>query len=100
MKNGAGSGNGAWIRYENIIDTAPLGIYSNQNLNLNATNEIDITSNTANVDIVAQTDLNITANGIVLTGASLESNTSTGSAGKYLVITLNGVQYKIALENV
>jgi hypothetical protein len=34
-----------------------------------------------------------------LTSSSLESNTSTGSAGKYLVINLNGTDYKIALEN-
>ena len=44
--------------------------------------------------------VNDTSGSLKLTSASLESNTSTGSAGKYLVINLNGTDYKIALENV
>ena len=44
--------------------------------------------------------VNDSSGSLKLTSASLESNTSTGSAGKYLVINLNGTDYKIALENV
>lgn len=41
------------------------------------------------------------ANGqVIFTGASLEDTTSTGSSGKYLKIVLNGVAYKIPLDNV
>jgi len=40
-----------------------------------------------------------TTGDLILTSANLESNTSTGGAGKYLRIKLNGTYYKIALEN-
>jgi hypothetical protein len=40
------------------------------------------------------------AGGIVFTGTALQSNTAGGNSGEHLVITLNGVQYKIKLENV
>lgn len=36
---------------------------------------------------------------IFFTGAALQSNTSSGNSGEHLVITLNGTQYKIALQN-
>lgn len=36
---------------------------------------------------------------LVFTGAALQSNTSSGNSGEHLVITLNGTQYKIALQN-
>lgn len=36
---------------------------------------------------------------ITFTGTALQSNTSSGNSGEHLVITLNGTQYKIALQN-
>jgi len=36
---------------------------------------------------------------LYFSGANLQSNTSGGNSGKHLVITLNGNQYKIKLEN-
>jgi hypothetical protein len=39
------------------------------------------------------------ADALIFTGASLQSNTSGGNSGEHLVITLNGSQYKIKLEN-
>ena len=36
---------------------------------------------------------------LILTGTNLQSGTSTGSSGQYLRIKLNGIYYKIALEN-
>ena len=38
-------------------------------------------------------------NTLQFTGAGLQSGTSSGNSGQHLVITLNGVQYKIALQN-
>ena len=38
-------------------------------------------------------------NTLTFTGAGLQSATSGGNSGQHLVITLNGVQYKIRLEN-
>ena len=35
---------------------------------------------------------------LVFNDPALQSNTSGGSSGEHLVITLNGVQYKIKLE--
>jgi hypothetical protein len=52
-------------------------------------------------DIVIAPSQNGLANGqVIFTGASLEDTTSTGSSGKYLKIVLNGVAYKIPLDNV
>lgn len=57
----------------------------------------------ADINMVSTRDLNITTDNtvgkIVLTGTKLQSNTSGGSSGEHLVITLNGVVYKIALLN-
>jgi hypothetical protein len=36
---------------------------------------------------------------LIFTGAALESSTAGGNSGQHLVITLNGNQYKIKLEN-
>jgi hypothetical protein len=41
----------------------------------------------------------IEGNSLVFTGANLESNTSSGSSGQHLVITLNGTIYHIDLKN-
>jgi len=43
--------------------------------------------------------VNDTSGDIILTGSALESNTSTGGAGKYLRLKINGTYYKLALEN-
>lgn len=41
----------------------------------------------------------IEGNQLIFTGVNLESNTSSGSSGQHLVITLNGVVYHIDLKN-
>jgi hypothetical protein len=35
---------------------------------------------------------------LTFTGAGLQSDSAGGNSGEHLVITLNGVQYKIKLE--
>ena len=60
---------------------------------------IDITSKSA-VNITANSGaINLASSDLKLTGANLESNSSGGISGKYLVITLNGMIYKISLHN-
>jgi hypothetical protein len=45
-------------------------------------------------------DINLTtADRLIFTGANLQSANSGGNSGQHLVIQLNGVQYKIALQN-
>jgi len=57
----------------------------------------------ADVNVVSTRDFNITTDNTVgkisLTGTKLQSNTAGGNSGEHLVITLNGVVYKIALLN-
>ena len=43
--------------------------------------------------------VNDTSGDLLLTGTNLQSGTSTGSSGQYLRIKLNGVYYKLALDN-
>lgn len=72
---------------------------SGVDLAINSTRSVNITANSINS---AGNRLNIntgTNGGIALTGASLESGTASGNSGNHLVITLNGVVYKIALLN-
>jgi hypothetical protein len=63
------------LSYTNTIDSSPLQITSNKSIELN------------------------TAIDLILGGASLQSGSSTGSSGQYLRILLNGVYYKLALDN-
>jgi hypothetical protein len=53
-----------------------------------------------NVNLTSTGDINLSAvNNLIFTGANLQSSTSSGNSGQHLVITLNGVQFKIKLEN-
>jgi len=63
------------------------------------TNDITLTSNNAfiKIDGVAN-NTNITTDIIEFNGAGLESSSSGPTSGKHLVITLNGVQFKIELK--
>lgn len=54
-------------------------------------NYIQILDTTNNIEL-------LTTN-LTFTGAALQSNSSGGNSGEHLVITLNGTQYKIKLEN-
>ena len=68
-------------------------------MNINSTRNINIAANSVNS---AGNRLNIstgTNGGIAFTGAALQSATAGASASTHLVITLNGVPYKIALLN-
>jgi hypothetical protein len=69
------TGGSGTLSYTNTIDSSPLQITSNKSIELN------------------------TAIDLILGGASLQSNSSTGSSGQYLRIFLNGSYYKIALDN-
>jgi hypothetical protein len=40
-----------------------------------------------------------TSAGIVFNGATIQSSTSGGNSGQHLIVTVNGTQYKIALQN-
>lgn len=75
----AGVGEISWA---NTIDSNPLNITSTTSLNLSSTNTITFTTGA-----------------LTFTGGGLQSNTSGGNSGEHLVITLNGNQYKIALQN-
>jgi hypothetical protein len=68
-----------------------------QSVNINAGGGSNLSLNTTSGgDIV----LSPSATGeIIFTGAALQSGTSSGNSGQHLVIRLNGVQYKIALQN-
>ena len=82
-------------------------------INLNSVSNVDITATGDNLTTIsgANTTLSTTGVGtqiefkpeatagkIVFTGASLQSNSASGNSGEHLVITLNGVVYKIKLE--
>jgi hypothetical protein len=101
----AGVGEISWT---NTIDSNPLNITSNQSLNLTAQGAVgissqantDITSAGGNINFFANTaTITFATTALDFTGAGLQSNTSSGNSGEHLVITLNGVQYKIALQN-
>ena len=70
-------------------------------LNLDFTNELyKFGSNNCEIkcDNLSQF-IEFTTNALIFTDAALQSNTSGGNSGEHLVITLNGTQYKIKLEN-
>lgn len=83
-----------------VISTSitPTTISTNQNFTLNASSAmvLETTGTGANIEFRPET----TAGGLIFTGTALQSNNAGGNSGEYLVITLNGVQYKIALLNV
>jgi hypothetical protein len=87
--------SGALI-YDNTDDNNGFTMVSNNtNLTLQTSS---ITSGQG--DIIIAPSQNGSANGqLIFTGASLQDTTSTGSSGQYLKIVLNGVSYKIALDN-
>lgn len=76
----------------------PTTITTNQNLSLIANNAMLLQTNGISSNIELKPG-NVSG-GIVFTGTALQSNSAGGHSGEHLVITLNGVQYKIALLNV
>ena len=89
-------GGGVLTYINNSGDTTGLTIDSaNNNLLLKSTSVI---SGQGNIEF-APSQFGTADGQIVFTGASLQSNTAGGNSGEYLVITLNGTQYKIKLEN-
>lgn len=82
-----------------------INLTSVSNVNITATGDnltmtagsgmlLETTGTGTNIEFKPET----TAGGIVFTGTALQSATSGGFSGEHLVITLNGVQYKIRLE--
>lgn len=66
---------------------------------ITSTRDINITANSIN-SAGNRLQINTGTNGgILFNGAALESATASAASGKYLVITLNGLPYKIALLN-
>ena len=90
------SGN---LTIESSASSGPgiINLTALQSVNINAGLGGNISlSTTSGGDIV----LSPSATGeIIFTGAALQSVTSGGNSGQHLVIRLNGVQYKIALQN-
>jgi hypothetical protein len=75
-----------------------ITLNSLQSVNINAGNGSNISLNTSNGgDIVLSPS---STGDVIFTGAALQSGTSGGNSGQHLVIILNGVKYKIALQNV
>jgi hypothetical protein len=72
-----------------------ITLNSLQSININAGNSSNISLTTTGTG-----DINLTtADRLIFNGANLQSATSGGNSGQHLVIQLNGVQYKIALQN-
>ena len=85
---------GGFLQFDNSIDANPLTIQSvKTNLKLQTDSS---TAGQGDIEFAPSQS----ANGqIIITGASLQDTTSSGSAHKYLKIVLNGASYKIALDN-
>lgn len=66
-------------------------------LNINANTNVVVNGNFNT--IASTSSLDIQTPSLVFTGAGLQSASSSGNSGQHLIITLNGVQYKIALQN-
>ncbi len=60
---------------------------------------VEDTGSGGRAKIVQTNEVNIETPLLSFTGAGLQSNTASGTSGEHLVITLNGVVYKIKLEN-
>ena len=101
------------ISFNNTIDGNGFDINSNKSLNLVSTdtggsaqlqsaNGVQITGeNTISLLTNAGSNtINFITGTLNFAGAGLQSNSSGGNSGEHLVITLNGTQYKIALQNV
>jgi len=100
------------ISWNNTIDANPFNITSTTSLNLSSTdaggsaqlysaNGVQITGDNT-INLLTNTGSNtitFTTSNLTFTGAGLQSNTASGTSGEHLVITLNGNQYKIKLEN-
>jgi len=73
----------------------PTTISTNQNLTLTASSAmlLQTTGTNSNIELNPES----TTGGIVFTGNALQSNSAGGNSGEHLVITLNGIKYKIAL---
>ena len=83
--------------------TTPLGI---QNFQLNNDSaqggQLIWTDNSATYPLTIETNHSLNFNitdDLVFVGANIESSTSSGNSGQHLRIKLNGVYYKIALQN-
>jgi hypothetical protein len=109
--NSSGTGDVNLKAKGNVNITAPTG---GQSINLTSLSSIDIEATGDNLTLTAGSAMvlettgigtNIefktedTAGGIVFTGNALVSNSAGGDSGNYLVITLNGVKYKINLQS-
>jgi len=73
-----------------------LTLSSKQSIVINSGGGSNIALNTSSGNLTVDTGA---TGGIQLTGTALQSASSGGNSGQHLVITLNGVQYKIALQN-
>ncbi len=78
------------------IGTGIITLNALQSININAGSGSNLSLNTTGGNIVINPS---TTGSVVFTGAALQSGTSSGNSGQHLVITLNGVVYKIALQN-
>jgi hypothetical protein len=83
---------GGSIVYDNNVDTNPLTI-SSVNTGVSITAEQDLTA-TSIQSVITNVGVDL-----VFNGASIESGTSGGNSGQHLRIKLNGVYYKIALQD-
>ena len=75
----------------------------NNNSVVSSTGNITIdasgSSGTGTINLTTKNGTAGSGAGLVLTGNTLTSATSSGSSGQHLAITINGVVYKIALLN-
>jgi hypothetical protein len=116
---------GATINYQNELDTNPLTITTNQDLdlistkaggfiNMTSVSSIDIEATGDNLTLTGGAVIQLettgvgadiiikpetTAGNLVFEGTNLQSSSSGGNSGQHLRIKLNGTYYKIKLED-
>lgn len=87
------SSSSAFVSYDNTMDASPLYIQSTYtSLVFNAPG-----TNPGSGDLVFQPSSSV--GDLVFNGTNIESSSSSGSSGQHLRIKLNGVYYKIGLDN-
>ena len=78
----------------------PLMLYCDYNSNILSIGDVTGGANGNQLIINDNTEeFTFVTESLVFNGAALQSNSSGGNSGEHLVITLNGNQYKIKLEN-
>ena len=88
------SASGGLITWSNTTGANGLEITSDRPLTFSTT----ANAGAGNGDMIF--NVSSTIGNLAFNGANIQTNTSTGSSGQYLIIRLNGTYYKIPLDNI